>query len=108
MEKQENQIEKHFVRKFKKYFKTSEEGLLLKYFSSSYTGMPDREVIVRGMPTIRVELKRPSGKLSPRQKVVHKILKGLQQEVHTFATIDEVDTFLERLYLNYKIVNKLD
>lgn len=103
MEKQESQIEKYFTRQFKKYFKSEKEGLLLKQFSASYTGMPDRDVIVKNLPIIKVELKRPSGGLSPRQRYVHRILKGLGVEVHTFNSKEEVDEFLKDLHNDYLI-----
>jgi len=101
MKKQESQIEGYFVRQFKKHFPTSKKGLLLKYASSTYTGMPDRDVMVKGLPIIKVELKSPTGKLSPRQKNVHKVLRELGVEVHTFSSKEEVDTFLKDLGVSY-------
>lgn len=103
MEKQESQIEGYFVRQFKKYFPSSKKGLLLKYTSSTYTGMPDRDVLVKGLPIIKVELKSPTGRLKPKQKNVHKVLRGLGIEVHTFSTKEEVDIFLKDLHVSYTL-----
>ena len=91
----EASIEGYFTKKFKAVF--GRKGLLLKFHSIWFTGVPDRIVIVKDLPIRMVELKSSVGKLKPRQKVVHRVLMDLGVDVRTFGSKEEIDIYIEEL-----------
>ena len=84
----EKSIEMHLVKRVKEA-----GGLCLKWTGTS--GAPDRVVITRTGETLLVELKQPSGRLSPIQKVMHKNLKDRGVEVFVLWSKSDVDSFAE-------------
>lgn len=75
----------------------SKGGLALKFTSPSFTGVPDRIVL---MPTGRmgfVELKSTGKKLSPRQLIVFPILERLGFPVTVIDDQAGLDEYLNQL-----------
>jgi len=70
-------------------------GLCLKWESPSFTGVPDRIVLLPGGRIFFAELKQRSGALSPRQKYVRKQLSQLGFKVHTVKGEEGVADFLK-------------
>lgn len=86
----ESEVEKRLTQGVKKL-----GGLCLKWVSPGYAGVPDRIVFLPGGRVYFVELKQDTGRLSARQKVVHKKLKALGREVITLYGPIDVDDHLE-------------
>lgn len=86
----ESEVEKKLVQGVKKM-----GGLCLKWVSPGFAGVPDRIVILPGGTVFFVELKQDRGRLSPRQKVVHKKLKELGISVITIYGALMVQDYLE-------------
>lgn len=83
----ESEVEKKLVQGVKKL-----GGLCLKWVSPGYSGVPDRIVFLPGGRVYFVELKQDRGRLSERQKYVHKQLKNVGREVITlYGEIDVQD-----------------
>jgi hypothetical protein len=59
------------------------------------TGAPDRRVWFKTGFACWVELKAPSGKLSPRQINEHKFLRQWGEFVFVLSSLSDVDTFVE-------------
>lgn len=72
-------------------------GLCLKWVSPGCTGVPDRVVILPGGRVIFVELKKPGGRLSERQKLLTRKLKGLGADVRHLWNVEQVKEFLEEV-----------
>ena len=92
MEILEKQIEKYLVKKIK-----DKKGLCLKFESPGYSGVPDRIIILKNKPVAFVELKRPGGRYSARQKLVEKDFNRLGQKVYKVKNKEEVDKLVEEL-----------
>lgn len=75
-----------------KDFVESRGGLFLKWVSPGYTGVPDRILLLPGGKISFVEIKRPGSKdgMSPRQKRVACLLKGLGFSVIRAASLEDV------------------
>lgn len=58
------------------------------------TGWPDRLVLLPNGCVVFVELKRHGGKLSPKQKFVHQVLRSLGHAVETFDNADRAVDFV--------------
>jgi len=58
-------------------------GKALKFWCVSFTGFPDRMVLMPGGRIHFVELKSPDKQPTPRQLVVHRQLRALGFPVHT-------------------------
>lgn len=69
-------------------------GLCLKWVSPGCTGVMDRIVLLPGGRVIFVELKKPGGRLSERQKHMASKLKDLGIEVWCLWDAGRVDMFL--------------
>lgn len=69
-------------------------GLALKFFIFSFTGFPDRIVLMPGARVYFVELKAPGKTPSKRQAYVHKFLNKLGFTVYVIADRDRLDNFL--------------
>ena len=86
----ESEVEKKLVQGVNKL-----GGLCLKWVSPGYSGVPDRIVFLPGGSVYFVELKQDRGRLSPRQKYVHKQLKAVGREVITLYGEIDVEDHLE-------------
>lgn len=71
--------------------------LCLKWVSPGCTGVPDRVVILPGGRVIFVELKKPGGRLSERQKLLTRKLKYLGTDVRHLWNLEQVREFLEEV-----------
>ena len=72
-------------------------GICLKLSAQFFEGIPDRLVILPGR-TEFVELKKPKGgRLSPRQKFVHKQLADLGHEVKIINTPEKVKKYVAEI-----------
>lgn len=72
-------------------------GLALKFTSTTYTGMPDRIVLMPGEKTYWVELKSEGESRTPIQKKAHNILLDLGYFVITIDSPEKLSNFLEHI-----------
>jgi len=72
-------------------------GVALKFFSPSFTGLPDRLVLMPGGRVWFVELKAPGKKPKPRQVIVHTMLRKLGFNVEVIDTTAGVNEFVNRI-----------
>ena len=78
-------------------------GLCLKWVSPGCTGVPDRIVLLPGGRVIFVELKKPGGRLSDRQKYMRDEIALRGNPVKCLWTMEEVDQFLDREVAPYAV-----
>lgn len=69
-------------------------GLCLKIMLAGMTGFPDRACLMPGGKIIWVELKKPGGRLSARQKLWQRTLQGLGFRVEVIWDFQQVHQFL--------------
>ncbi len=72
-------------------------GIALKFWCVSFTGMPDRMILLPGGKVIFAELKSESKTPSPRQRYVHRQLRRLGFEVWTVASEEQYCELLNRI-----------
>jgi len=72
-------------------------GLALKFYSPSFTGMPDRIVLMPGGRIWFAEIKTTGKKLSPRQQVVKPILEKLGFQVWVIDDEAKLQNFLNQI-----------
>ena len=72
-------------------------GLAIKIFSSWFTGLPDRLVLMPGGKLWWVELKTTGKVPSPRQEVVIAMLRRLGFEVRVIDTDETLQAFLKEI-----------
>ncbi|BEG98123.1 VRR-NUC domain-containing protein [Bacteroides sedimenti] len=75
-------------------------GIALKFYCLSYTGMPDRIILMPGGKVYFVELKSEYKKPSPRQAFVHEQLRQLGFDVSYMNTEEQLTSFLDRIIQN--------
>ena len=71
-------------------------GMAIKLDSEA--GLPDRLVVLPGGRNIYVELKRPDGRVSEIQKVMHQRLRNLGQKVYVLWNFEQVDRFVDSCF----------
>lgn len=59
-------------------------------------GLPDRLCVFPGGRIVFVELKAPGGRVARLQAYQHRVLKHLGAEVRVLASVEAVDSFLEK------------
>lgn len=75
---------------------TKRGGLCLKLSAQFFEGMPDRLIMLPGGRIDLIETKRPySGRLSPRQKYVHRLMLDLGIKVKIINSPEKVKKYLE-------------
>lgn len=72
-------------------------GLAIKIFSYWFTGLPDRLILLPVKRVYLVETKTTGEKLSPRQRVVKRILEKLGFDVDVVDTQEALDKFLNKV-----------
>lgn len=72
-------------------------GLCLKWVSPGCTGVMDRIVLLPGGRVIFVELKKPGGRLSERQKYMAAKLKALGLDVRCLWNAQQVTDFVNEV-----------
>lgn len=72
-------------------------GLALKFWPVSFTGFPDRMILMPHGIVRFVELKSSGKQLKPRQKLVRKLLLKLGFEVYTIDTAELLNEFLKKI-----------
>ena len=87
----EKDVEQRLVKKIK-----ARGGLCLKWTSPGTTGVPDRLVFFQGQ-VIPVELKSPTGSLSPRQTLVISQIHTCGVKTWVLSSFEEVDEFVDSL-----------
>ena len=83
----EKEIESYLTKRIKQ-----SSGLSFKWLSS-VSGVPDRIVFLNQKAHL-VELKTPTGKLSPRQELVFKDLANQGFKVHVVRSKQDVEEFI--------------
>ena len=69
-------------------------GMYLKFHCISFTGMPDRMILLPGGRIYFAEIKSEGKTPSDRQELVHAILRRLGFYVFTIDTDEKLDLFL--------------
>lgn len=87
-------VEKTLERKLREKVKAA-GGLALKFFSASFTGMPDRLILLPGARVFFAEVKTTGKKPTPRQLTVHTLLRKLGFTVAVIDTDDTLNEFLK-------------
>lgn len=72
-------------------------GLCLKLSSQVVNGLPDRILILPGVPTCFVETKAPDGRLRKLQQVRHDQMRQAGATVYVASTRQAVDELLRTL-----------
>ena len=72
-------------------------GLCYKFVSPGNKGVPDRIVITPDGRTEYVELKSPTGRLSPMQKFQRDELKARNVTVHVLNSVEQVEKFMREV-----------
>lgn len=88
----ERQIEKFLTDNVKKI-----GGLSVKLNSSSFSGLPDRMILMQKGRVYFVELKAPGKKPRPLQTLVHKTLNDLGFKVYVIDTKEKVGEFINAI-----------
>lgn len=88
-------LEKDVERYLKKIVEMA-GGECFKFTSPGLTGVPDRLCMLNGT-TFFVELKKPGGRLSARQKVMHRRIERQGLTVYTIWSKAEVDQLVRSL-----------
>ena len=71
------------------------KGIALKFHCLSFTGMPDRMVLMPKGRIYFVELKSEGKKPSPRQVIVHEMLRNLGFLVFVIDSEETLKNFLD-------------
>ena len=71
------------------------KGIALKFHCLSFTGFPDRIVLIPVGRLYLVELKSEGKKPSPRQKIVQEMLRNLGFPVYVIDSEETLKNFLE-------------
>lgn len=75
-------------------------GKCVKFLPDMMPGMPDRIIVLPGGVLVWCELKKPKGgKLSSLQKLRHKWLRSMGQEVFVVWTKEQADELVAQLSL---------
>lgn len=93
----ESELERILVNEVKKI-----GGKAYKWVSPGNDGVPDRIVFFPGGLVCFVELKADNGRLSAQQKVQHKVLTDLGQDVITVRGMDGLIDFLRQTGWSYR------
>ena len=89
-------VEKTLEKKLREQVKKL-GGIAIKFFSASFTGMPDRMVLMPGGRISFVELKSKGKKPTPRQSFVIKMLLRLGFRVEVISTDELLNEFLKSI-----------
>lgn len=89
--------EKQLEHALKVRVKVQTGGEALKLFSASFTGLPDRMILMPGGRVAFAELKSPGKKPSPRQLVAHRFLQKLGFEVRVIDSLEGLEDFINFL-----------
>lgn len=87
----EKQIEEHLRDRIKK-----RGGIAPKLTTPGTSGIPDRLVIIGGSIYL-VELKKPTGRLSPVQKTLHQKIRSTGNPVYILWSYEDVDDFVDHI-----------
>jgi hypothetical protein len=88
----EKQIEKFLTGKVKNM-----GGLSIKLNSASFSGLPDRMILMPVGRIYFVELKAPGKKPRPLQVVIHKVFADLGFKVYIIDTKEKVGEFINAI-----------
>jgi hypothetical protein len=72
-------------------------GVALKFFSSSFTGLPDRIILMPGGRASFAEIKTTGKRPTPRQRVVIRFLRKLGFTCEVLDGQESLNHFLEGL-----------
>lgn len=75
----------------------SKNGWCLKLWSISFTGLPDRLILLPGARIYFVEVKREGKKPNERQTWVHDKLRKFGFKVYWISTKEQLKTFLDEI-----------
>ena len=92
-----NDSEKAIERLLKKLVEKILGGLCIKMFCPSFTGLPDRILLLPGGRVLFVELKSTGKHQTERQKLVTRMLEKLGFRVLVLDTLEAVETLIQTL-----------
>lgn len=72
-------------------------GMALKFVSPSFSGMPDRLILLPGGKMAFVEVKAPGKKPRPLQEVRHAMLRRLGFSVYVLDDPEEIPAMLDSI-----------
>lgn len=72
-------------------------GIALKFYSMSFTGLPDRIVLMPGGRVWFAEIKTTGQKLKPRQLAVIELFRKLGFSYHVIDRQEALDFFLKEV-----------
>ena len=72
-------------------------GFAVKFWPISFTGLPDRLVLMPGGRAYFAEIKAPGKKPKPHQETAHKLLRNLGFTVAVIDDHETLKTFLEEI-----------
>lgn len=72
-------------------------GVAYKWVSPGNNGVPDRIVMLPGVPDVFVELKAPGGKPAALQIAQHRRLRALGRRVEVVDSKEQVDELMREL-----------
>lgn len=75
----------------------SKGGIALKLYSTYFTGLPDRLILMPGGRTYFAELKTTGKKPTARQLVVHEMLRGMGFRVDVIDSQEDIEKFIQDL-----------
>lgn len=88
----EKVLEKRLIKKIEQL-----GGWCLKLWSISFTGLPDRMILLPGARIYFVEVKRIGQEPNLRQKWVHGKLRAFGFKVYWISTEEHLNNFLDEL-----------
>jgi len=94
--KKKKYSEKYLEKKLREEVKKL-GGLALKFQSQSYTGMPDRLIILDGMGVMWAEIKSTGKKQTPEQKARARMLESMGHLVFVIDNLESLEGLLSKI-----------
>lgn len=88
----EKDLEAALVKAINKF-----KGLCIKLWPLSFSGLPDRMILLPGARIIFVETKFKGGQLRPRQVIVQRQLRDLGFRAENIKSTQELNEFIKQL-----------
>lgn len=88
----EKDVEKRFVKEVDRV-----GGIALKFVSPSFSGVPDRLILMPGGKASFAELKAPGKKPRPLQVKRHKMLRALGFKVYVIDRVEMIGGIIDEL-----------
>lgn len=90
--KLESKLERNFYERIR-----YANGQCIKLYAATVTGIPDRLILMPEGRLWFVELKKEDGRVKPRQKVMHRMLKSMGFKVRILWSKEDIDNFINEI-----------